>query len=77
MALTRQYPGQHISSLQQDAPLCLILRSAFACAGARETVRFLPPLNVSELEVKEALRTFEEALEEVFGLVERQGGERT
>lgn len=46
-------------------------------SGARETVRFLPPLNVSELEVKEALRTFEEALEEVFGLVERQGGERT
>ncbi len=36
-------------------------------AGARETVRFLPPLNVSEGEIDEALDTFEKSLADVFG----------
>eukprot|EP00887_Chlorella_sp_A99_P005683 scaffold1.g5683.t1 len=36
-------------------------------AGARETIRFLPPLNVSEGEIAEALSIFEACLEEVFG----------
>ena len=36
-------------------------------AGARETVRFLPPLSVSEAEIDSALRILSEALEEVFG----------
>ncbi|CAL8464181.1 g3716 [Coccomyxa elongata] len=36
-------------------------------AGARETVRFLPPLTVSEGEIDEALHIFGESLEEVFG----------
>ena len=35
-------------------------------AGARENVRFLPPLNVSETEVAEALHIFEESLRDVF-----------
>lgn len=34
-------------------------------AGARETVRFLPPLIVTKAQVDEALRIFSEALEEV------------
>ena len=36
-------------------------------AGARETVRFLPPLTVSEGEVEEGLTLFGKALEDVFG----------
>lgn len=36
-------------------------------AGARETVRFLPPLNISEGEVAEGLEIFEDSLAEVFG----------
>ena len=36
-------------------------------AGARETIRFLPPLNVSEGEVDEALGIFEDSCAEVFG----------
>ena len=36
-------------------------------AGARETVRFLPPLNVSASEVDEALSIFGAALQDVFG----------
>jgi acetylornithine/succinyldiaminopimelate/putrescine aminotransferase len=36
-------------------------------AGARETVRFLPPLNVSESEMEEGLGLFEQSLEDVFG----------
>lgn len=38
-----------------------------APAGARETIRFLPPLNVSEGEVEEGLAIFEQCLEQVFG----------
>ena len=36
-------------------------------AGAREAVRFLPPLNVSEGEIEEALDIFGHSLEDVFG----------
>ena len=36
-------------------------------AGAREALRFLPPLIISEAEVEEALHTFGGALEDVFG----------
>lgn len=36
-------------------------------AGARETVRFLPPLVVSEAEVEEGVGKFEKALGKVFG----------
>ena len=36
-------------------------------AGAKETVRFLPPLNVSEDEIASALSVFEASLEDVFG----------
>jgi len=36
-------------------------------AGAREAIRFLPPLNVKEPEIAEALHILEECLEEVFG----------
>lgn len=35
-------------------------------AGARETIRFLPPLNVSASEVEEALNKFATACQEVF-----------
>ena len=36
-------------------------------AGAREALRFLPPLTISEAEVEEALAAFGGALEDVFG----------
>lgn len=36
-------------------------------AGARETIRLLPPLNVSEAEVAEALHKLELSLKDVFG----------
>jgi 4-aminobutyrate aminotransferase len=36
-------------------------------AGAREAMRFLPPLNVSAEEVDECLRVTDEAIGEVFG----------
>jgi 4-aminobutyrate aminotransferase len=36
-------------------------------AGAREAIRFLPPLNVSEGEIADALHILEASLEEVFG----------
>jgi len=36
-------------------------------AGAREALRFLPPLIISEAEVEEALHAFGGALEDVFG----------
>lgn len=36
-------------------------------AGARETIRFLPPLNVQEHEIDEALHIFEACLDHVFG----------
>ena len=35
-------------------------------AGARESIRFLPPLNVKEEEIAKALGILEESLEEVF-----------
>ncbi|GAB4817550.1 hypothetical protein N2152v2_004596 [Parachlorella kessleri] len=35
-------------------------------SGARETVRFLPPLNIKQREVQEALGIFQDALAEVF-----------
>lgn len=35
-------------------------------AGARESIRFLPPLNVSASEVEEALDKFAAACQEVF-----------
>eukprot|EP00951_Prasinocladus_malaysianus_P009094 scaffold66349_cov20-Prasinocladus_malaysianus.AAC.2 len=35
-------------------------------AGARETVRFLPPLNVTKAEVDEALDTMRKALADVL-----------
>lgn len=37
-----------------------------APAGARETIRFLPPLNISAAEVEEGLHIFERCLEDVF-----------
>lgn len=37
-------------------------------AGARESVRFLPPLTVSEGEIAEALSLFGDCLEDVFGI---------
>lgn len=51
---------------------CKCGRSASRCfptppaAGARETVRFLPPLNVKAGEIEQALGIFEGALAEVF-----------
>ena len=36
-------------------------------AGARETVRLLPPLTVSADEMEEGLSIFEDCLQEVFG----------
>jgi 4-aminobutyrate aminotransferase len=38
----------------------------FATAGARETVRFLPPLVVSAAEIDTALTVFETVLSEVI-----------
>ena len=35
--------------------------------GARESVRFLPPLTVSEGEIEEALSIFGDCLTDVFG----------
>lgn len=37
------------------------------CAGARETVRFLPALTVSPAEIEEALQKLEDSLAQVFG----------
>ena len=45
----------------------LVPRHACVRAGAREAVRFLPPLNVSEGEIEEALDIFAHSLEDVFG----------
>ena len=42
--------------------------ACWVCAGARESVRFLPPLTVSEGEIAEALSIFGDCLEEVFGI---------
>lgn len=42
--------------------------------GARETVRFLPPLNVKPGEIREALTIFEQAMAEVFGRGDVGGG---
>lgn len=36
-------------------------------AGARETIRMLPPLNVSPAEIDEALQKLELSLRDVFG----------
>jgi acetylornithine/succinyldiaminopimelate/putrescine aminotransferase len=41
-------------------------RLADAPAGARECVRFLPPLNVKAAEIDEALEKLEGSLQEVF-----------
>ncbi|CAL5226943.1 g9827 [Coccomyxa viridis] len=41
-------------------------------AGARESVRFLPPLTVSEGEIAEALSIFGDCLEDVFGISAQQ-----
>lgn len=38
-----------------------------AIVGARETIRFLPPLNVKAEEIDEALSILESSLQEVFG----------
>lgn len=46
----------------------LMNRHAGCGAGARESVRFLPPLTVSEGEIAEALSIFGDCLEEVFGI---------
>ena len=43
-------------------------QACWMCAGARESVRFLPPLTVSEGEITEALSIFGDCLEEVFGI---------
>jgi 4-aminobutyrate aminotransferase len=45
-------------------------------AGAREALRFLPPLIISEAEVEEALAAFEGALGDVFGGGGGGGGAR-
>jgi len=47
-----------------DSPLCSP-PPPHCFAGARETIRFLPPLNVSAAEIDEALTIFEACLEEV------------
>lgn len=58
-----------------DAPYGIAVEVMKACrekgliimtAGARESVRFLPPLNVSASEIKEALEKFEAACHQVF-----------
>ena len=36
-------------------------------AGARESMRILPPLDVSKEEIEQALEGFEGALKDVFG----------
>jgi 4-aminobutyrate aminotransferase len=36
-------------------------------AGARESIRFLPPLNVTAAEIDQGLDTFEASCKEVFG----------
>lgn len=45
----------------------LIRQYDVPATGARETVRFLPPLNISADEVEEGLGLFEGALADVFG----------
>ena len=44
----------------------LSLDECFICAGARESIRFLPPLNVSSSEIEEALHILDASLQEVF-----------
>lgn len=36
-------------------------------AGARESIRFLPPLNVSESELNQCLEVLDESCKAVFG----------
>lgn len=57
---------QRLACLSRKMPAAALLPNLW-CAGARETVRFLPPLNVSTGEIQEALSIFEAALDEVFG----------
>ena len=63
MAEKAVFRGTSASCCPWGAPeVCL------RAAGARETVRFLPPLNISESEVTEALDKLSKALKEVnFG----------
>lgn len=62
---SRQLVARHVAGARIQAH---VPRSAHTlAAGARETIRFLPPLNVSEGEVDEALRIFEDSCAEVFG----------
>lgn len=48
------------------AKACLERGMILLTCSTYETVRFIPPLNVSEAEMEEALRIFEEAVAEVF-----------
>ena len=42
-------------------------------AGARDTIRFLPPLNISKGEIAECLAKLEGSLQDVFGTVSEPG----
>lgn len=46
---------------------CLKRGMILLVCSSYETVRFIPPLNVSEAEMEEGLGIFEDAVKEVFG----------
>lgn len=48
------------------AQACLRRGMILMVCSSYETVRFIPPLNVSEAEMDEGLEIFEDALKEVF-----------
>ncbi len=52
--------------LPTPLPIFRTTASPTSPAGARETIRFLPPLNISAAEVDEGLAIFERCLEDVF-----------
>lgn len=49
------------------AKACLKRDMIVLTCSTYETVRFIPPLNVSEAEMEEGLKIFEDACTEVFG----------
>ena len=53
---------EHVFSINCRA----LLTCSTDAAGARECVRFLPPLNVKATEIDEALERLEGSLQEVF-----------
>ena len=63
----RNCDNDHLLSLFAGSTAdSVVQHGLFLAAGARETIRFLPPLNVKKEELQEALHILDKALGEVF-----------